>query len=105
MQYDGRAVVDPVFDYMEHGSPYKPSAWMDKTDIWQSKTNDGSMDKFVNIDPKDFGLKLDDDHNILISAYIQGFTLGTRRLGKQGFNHLTRTSVPANKGLNSLASH
>ncbi|KAI4223765.1 MAG: hypothetical protein LQ349_007366 [Xanthoria aureola] len=79
--YDGRVVVDPVFDYMEHGAPYNRSAWLDKADIWPSKTNDGSMNKFVNIDPKDCALKLEDSHHVLISGYIQGFTLGTRKRG------------------------
>ena len=70
---------------MEHGPLYDPSAWLNKADIWRSKTNDGSMNKFVNIDPKDSGLKLEDSHHVLISGYIQGFTLGTRKRGKKGF--------------------
>ncbi|KAL8956974.1 MAG: hypothetical protein Q9193_005637, partial [Seirophora villosa] len=77
--YDGRVVVDPFFDYIEHGPPYKPLTWLNKTDIWRSITNDGSMDKYVNIDPKDPDLKLEDSHHILISGYIRGFTLGTRK--------------------------
>ncbi|KAL8669048.1 MAG: hypothetical protein Q9168_006348 [Polycauliona sp. 1 TL-2023] len=79
--YAGRVVVDPLFDYIEHGPPYKPRShvWLDKTDIWRSNTNDGSMDKYVNIDPKDPDLKLDDSQHILISRYIRGFTLGTRK--------------------------
>ena len=70
---------------MEHGAPYNRSAWLDKADIWRSKTNDGSMNKFVNIDPKDCALKLEDSHHVLISGYLQGFTLGTRKRGKKGF--------------------
>ena len=70
---------------MEHGPPYDPSVWLHKRDIWRSITNDGSMNKFVNIDPKDCGLKLEDSHHMLIIGYIQGFTLGTRKRGKNGF--------------------
>lgn len=82
---------------MEHGPPYKPFAWLDKTDIWRSKTNDGSMNKFVNIDPKNPGLKLEDCHHILIGGYIQGFTLGTRKWGKMILTILLILAIPLTK--------
>ncbi|KAI4258647.1 MAG: hypothetical protein L6R42_004979, partial [Xanthoria sp. 1 TBL-2021] len=100
--YNGRVVVDPVFDYMEHGPPYKPFAWLDKTDIWRSKTNDGSMNKFVNIDPKDPGLELEDSHHMLISGYIRGFTLGTRKWVWLHIDNLAQC-IPAIDLINNLA--
>lgn len=81
-QYDGRVVVDPVFHYVEYGPPYDHLSWLDKTDVWRSETNDGSMNKFVNLDPKNPNLELEDSHYVLLCRYLRGFTLGTRKWGK-----------------------
>lgn len=65
---------------MRSGIPQGP--WLDKSDVWPSETSDGSMIKFVNIDPKDSQDKLENIHFQLLTCYIRGFTLGTRRWGK-----------------------
>ncbi len=65
---------------MKSGIPQGP--WQDKSDVWPSETSDGSMIKFVNIDPKNSQLQLENIHYQLLTCYIRGFTLGTRRWGK-----------------------
>jgi hypothetical protein len=53
----------------------------DLTNYWSPWIGDTNMETFVEIDPKQ-GLKLTEEHYLLMPPQIVGFTLGTRRWGK-----------------------
>ena len=63
------------------------------------------MAKFVNIDPRNPQLELEDEHYLLLNHYIRGFTIGTRKRGKRNTKGTNDIHCFPNNILLSMASH